>query len=136
MSLHRDNMDRAEAKSRLSLSGIVLGSPDPLALARFYERLLGWEMKPGGDETWVQLLGPSGPPALSFQLEVDHVPPAWPAGPGDQQMQMHLDIRVDDLDAAAAHAEACGATPAQYQPQEDVRVYIDPVGHPFCLALE
>ena len=27
-----------------------------------------------------------------------HVPPVRPAGPGDQQMQLHLEIRVDDLD--------------------------------------
>jgi hypothetical protein len=48
-------------------------------------------------------------------------------------MMMHLDIEVDDLDAAGKHATACGATLAEYQPQQDVRVYLDPAGHPFCL---
>jgi hypothetical protein len=24
---------------------------------------------------------------------------------------------------------------ATFQPQDDVRVYLDPAGHPFCLAL-
>jgi Glyoxalase-like domain len=48
---------------------------------------------------------------------------------------VHLDIQVDDLDAAGAHAVAVGATLADYQPQDDVRVYLDPVGHPFCLFL-
>jgi hypothetical protein len=28
---------------------------------------------------------------LSFQQRPDDVPPPWPAGPGDQQMYVHLD---------------------------------------------
>ncbi|MFD0690058.1 VOC family protein [Actinomadura fibrosa] len=47
----------------------------------------------------------------------------------------HLDIEVDDLDAAGARAEAEGAVLADFQPQEHVRVYLDPAGHPFCLFL-
>jgi hypothetical protein len=34
-----------------------------------------------------------------------------------------------------AHAVAQGATLAGFQPQEDVRVFLDPAGHPFCLYL-
>ena len=48
-------------------------------------------------------------------------------------MQVHLDIEVDDLDAASALARELGATLAEFQPQEDVRVHLDPAGHPFCL---
>jgi hypothetical protein len=48
-------------------------------------------------------------------------------------MMMHLEIQVDDLAAGAAHAVAAGATLAEYQPQDDVRVRLDPAGHPFCL---
>jgi hypothetical protein len=48
-------------------------------------------------------------------------------------MQLHLEIEVDDLAAASAHAEACGARAAAFQPQKDVRVHVDPAGHPFCL---
>lgn len=70
---------------------------------------------------------------LSFQTESAYVRPTWPAGPGDQQMMLHLDIEVDDLAAAGAHAIAAGAVLADYQPQEHVRVYLDPAGHPFCL---
>lgn len=32
-----------------------------------------------------------------------------------------------------ALAEAHGARQAAYQPQDDVRVMVDPAGHPFCL---
>jgi Glyoxalase-like domain len=50
-------------------------------------------------------------------------------------MQAHLDIAVDDLAAAGEHAIAAGAVLAVRQPQDDVRVYLDPAGHPFCLFL-
>ena len=72
---------------------------------------------------------------LSFQLEADHVPPVWPPEPGTQQMQQHLDVEVDDLAAASALAEEAGARPlGRYtEPHEDVRIYADPAGHPFCL---
>ncbi|MEJ3747274.1 VOC family protein [Actinomycetes bacterium KLBMP 9797] len=119
---------------RLTLAGVVLGAPKARDLADFYHRLLGWPFK-DDDDDWATLSPPDGGPKLSFQTEVDHVPPVWPAGPGDQQMMVHLDIEVDDLDVAGAHAVAEGATLAEYQPQKDVRVYLDPAGHPFCLFL-
>ena len=109
----------------------VLGTPDPRGLALFYQRLLGWSIG-SDDPTWVTLRGDGGG-QLSFQLETEHVPPAWPAGASEQQMQMHLDIEVDDLAAAVDVAVEAGARPAHFQPQDDVRVLLDPAGHPFCL---
>ena len=47
----------------------------------------------------------------------------------------HLAFPVDDLDAAEAHTVAAGAVLAEYQPQDHVRVYLDPAGHPFCLFM-
>ena len=119
----------------LTLTTVNIGAPDPIALARFYEQLLGWEI--AVEEThWVLLVQDhSGGVRLSFQHEPYYTPPVWPAGPGDPQMMMHLEIRVDDLPTAVAHAIDCGATLAGYQPQDDVRVCLDPVGHPFCLWL-
>jgi catechol 2,3-dioxygenase-like lactoylglutathione lyase family enzyme len=116
----------------MTLTAAVLGAPDARELAAFYQRLLGWSI--GQDEPgWVTLHPPGGGTGLSFQTETEYVRPTWPAGPGDQQMMMHLDIEVDDLEAAGAHAVAAGATLADHQPQDDVRVYLDPAGHPFCL---
>ncbi|WP_323377142.1 VOC family protein [Streptomyces smaragdinus] len=43
------------------------------------------------------------------------------------------DFRVGDLDSAVAEAVTLGATVAEFQPQESVRVLFDPAGHPFCL---
>ena len=82
------------------------------------------------------LLDPDGGAGLSFQREGHYVRPVWPAGPGDQAMMVHLDVEVDDLTAAVAWAERCGARLADYQPQAHVRVCLDPDGHPFCLYME
>ena len=123
---------------RMSLSGIVLDTPDPRELAAFYQRLLGWPVQQD-EPTWVKLSSPEGGPGLSFQLEPAYRRPSWPikdgGTPGQQQMMIHLDIKVDDLEAAGRHAMAAGAVLADYQPQQDVRVYLDPDGHPFCLFL-
>src|SRR5512142_978073 len=109
---------------RTRLAGVVLGAPDPHELALFYQRLLGWEFETD-EPGWAKLRAPGGGPGLSFQEEKEHRPPVWPAAAGDQQMMVHLDIEVDDLDAASAHAVAAGATVAQFQPQAGVRVHLD-----------
>ena len=121
-------------RPRLTLTATVLDSPDARELAKFYERLLGWP-RDEDEPDWVTLRAPGGGAGLAFQTESNHVRPVWPAGPGDPQMMVHLDIQVDDLDAASAHAVAAGATLAEFQPQDDVRVHLDPAGHPFCLYL-
>ncbi|WP_026535268.1 VOC family protein [Arthrobacter sp. H14] len=120
---------------QLTLSAVVLGAPDAQELAGFYRRLLGWKEK-YSEPGWVMLQAPDGGAGLSFQTESDYVRPVWPEAPGRQQMMMHLDIHVDDLDASGEHALAAGATLAEFQPQEGVRVYFDPAGHPFCLFLD
>ena len=88
------------------------------------------------EDNWVTLENPSGGAGLSFQTEQHHVRPVWPAGPGEPQMQFHLDIEVDDLDTGVARAVELGAEQASFQPQEHVRVLLDPAGHPFCLWVE
>lgn len=118
----------------MRLRAVVLGSTDPQELASFYQRLLGWDREQDEPE-WVRLSDPAGGPGLSFQLEPDHLPPTWPPLAGEQQMMMHLDVVVDDLTAASAHAVGVGARLAQHQPEKGVLVHLDPAGHPFCLFL-
>jgi catechol 2,3-dioxygenase-like lactoylglutathione lyase family enzyme len=110
----------------------VLDSMDAQELAAFYERLLGWARR-ADEPGWVTLAAPDGGTGLSFASEPAYVRPTWPSTADTQQMMLHLDIEVNDLTAAGAHAVACGATLAEFQPQPDVRVYHDPAGHPFCL---
>ncbi|MFD4262152.1 VOC family protein [Streptomyces sp. NPDC058534] len=121
--------------SPTKLSTVVLDAHDANELADFYLRLLGYEVR-AQEPHWV-LTGP--PPgtegtSLAFETEPAYVPPVWPSRhPGEQQMMLHLDIEVDDLAAETARAVAEGARLAEYQPQDDVRVLLDPSGHPFCL---
>ncbi|MDP9392347.1 MAG: VOC family protein [Actinomycetota bacterium] len=117
---------------RLTLTAVVLDTPDPRGLARFYQRLLGWPLA-SDDPDWASVRPEGSGAGLSFQLEENHVRPVWPAGEGDPRIQMHLDIEVEDLAAATEHALAVGAELADFQPQDDVRVCLDPAGHPFCL---
>jgi catechol 2,3-dioxygenase-like lactoylglutathione lyase family enzyme len=120
--------------SSFSLTAAVLGTPDPPGLARFYQQLLGWPLR-DDDPEWATLRPADGSTGLSFQLETDHVPPVWPPQPGTQQMQQHLDIRVDDIDAASKVAEDAGAEQVGGYEDDDevVRVFRDPAGHIFCL---
>ncbi len=116
--------------------GVVLDAPDARELAHFYQRLLGWQIFNESDG-WVDL-APSKDAGynLAFATEPGYVRPVWPAAEGQQQMSMHLDFEVDDLDQAVAYALEVGATLAVFQPQETVRVMLDPAGHPFCLYLD
>lgn len=126
---------------RTRLASTVLDSADPRRLAAFYAGLLGWTVavsepaRPDSpaEDGWVILRPTSGDIALSFQYERHYTPPVWPGMPDAPQMMAHLDIAVDDLDAAVDYACSLGATQADHQPQDDVRVMLDPAGHPFCL---
>jgi predicted enzyme related to lactoylglutathione lyase len=117
---------------------VTLATPDLDGLARFYAGFLGWPEPPpaDADEDWLALRDPAGGVGLAFQLEPTHVPPVWPQDADHQQMQVHLELGVDDLDTAAARVVSLGGTVAGFQPQDDVRVCLDPAGHPFCLCVE
>lgn len=124
----------------MRLSGPTLDASDPLALAMFYQRLLGWtiveqEQPSAGDagKGWAMLRSPSGTQKLEVQWEPNYQRPTWPSSEGEQLMMMHLDFGVDNLRAGVDWAIAAGATIAANQPQDDVVVLLDPEGHPFCL---
>jgi predicted enzyme related to lactoylglutathione lyase len=118
--------------SRHDYWGVYLDAPDARALAHFYADLLGWSIEETEGNSAV-VVPPDGVVYVGFQTSPEHVPPVWPPVEGSQQMMMHLDFEVDDLEAASAHAIELGSQPAEYQPQDNVRVHIDPAGHPFCL---
>lgn len=120
-------------KPRLHL--VAIDCPDPFALATFYAELTGtpvetWPGYDPADMDGIDLVH-SGEPTLSFQRVSDYQPPTWPDG--DRPQQFHLDFIVDDLDEAEAYALSIGATKAAHQPGTTFRVFLDPVGHPFCL---
>ena len=121
---------------------VVVDCPDPLALARFYGEVLGWEIEDGSDEHFATLTppgggvspsNPDGRTTLGFQHIDDWVEPTWPGGRHPQQF--HLDLSVPDIAAAEPRVLAAGARVHEHQPSQDggFRVYLDPAGHPFCL---
>lgn len=106
--------------------------PDPRKLAGFYAELTGWPLdEESSDDEWVQLASP-GPITLAFQRVAGFRPPQWPGQEVPQQL--HCDFRVADLDAGEQQVLALGATKHDVQPGTGFRVYLDPVGHPFCLV--
>jgi len=115
--------------------GVVLEAPDARQLAQFYSRLLGWQIvKDEGD--WVTMHPGDGVAYLSFNTSPDYERPVWPPQLGRQQMMLHLDFEVPDLERGVETAVEAGATVAEHQPQDDVRVLLDPAGHPFCLYVD
>jgi predicted enzyme related to lactoylglutathione lyase len=114
--------------------GPAIEAPDPGALARFYSALVDWPLV--HEEPGTAVLAPSrdGSLFVVFQQADGYAPPVWPPEGGQQRPMMHFDFQVGDLDSAVAEAVSLGATLATHQPQENVRVLVDPAGHPFCLC--
>jgi predicted enzyme related to lactoylglutathione lyase len=109
---------------------VVLDCPDAELLARFYGALLDWKVEVSPD--WAEIKADHGD-SIGFQQVEDYTAPRWPGQEVPQQM--HLDVVVDDLDAAEAAVLELGATKHEHQPGTTFRVFLDPAGHPFCLCL-
>lgn len=110
--------------------GLVIDCPDPSSLATFYEELLGMQRvqeEPG----WVVIGDAADRPGVAFQRVHDLRPPRWPDP--DRPQQMHVDVRVDDLDEAESRVLERGARRLPGG-GERFRVYADPADHPFCLV--
>jgi catechol 2,3-dioxygenase-like lactoylglutathione lyase family enzyme len=130
------------------LRQVVLDCTDARVLAEFYRRLLGLRYRPGDEppaagepdprgQDWLVLADAAGGARLAFQ-QVAALPEAtWPEGPVPQQL--HLDLTVPtaaDLDEQHRRALDLGARLLHDRaddPQEPLRVYADPAGHPFCI---
>jgi catechol 2,3-dioxygenase-like lactoylglutathione lyase family enzyme len=133
------------AMPRLRVTSVTIGAPDPRELAAFYARLLGWTVtasdppRPGfpPEDGWAQVRPAAGDegPRLNFEYEAEYTRPVWPSVAGEQHITEHLDIAVTDLDSSVTWALEQGAALAGYQPQDDVRVLLDPAGHTFCLYI-
>lgn len=126
---------------QLQLTSVTIGTPHPHGLAAFYARLLRGEITADdspregepAESGWAQVN--AGAITLNFEYEAAWQAPIWPSEPGKQHVTQHLDILVDDLEAAVAWAQECGAVLDPHQYQADVRVMRDPHEHPFCIFL-
>jgi catechol 2,3-dioxygenase-like lactoylglutathione lyase family enzyme len=130
------------------LRQVVLDTTDARGLAEFYRQLLGLRYRPGDErpaagepdpagQDWLVLLDPSGRPGVAFQQVAELAEATWPDGPSPQQL--HLDLTVPtaaDLGIQHGRALALGARllyDRSDDPEEPLRVYADPAGHPFCI---
>jgi len=127
---------------------MVLDAEDARALAEFYRRLLGLRYRPGDEppppgeqdvrgSDWLVLRDAGGVTRLAFQ-QVPALPPAtWPEGSKPQQLHLDLTVpTVEELDAQHGRALSLGARLLEDRvedPEEPLRVYADPAGHPFCI---
>lgn len=128
---------------QMTVSAVTMAAARPRELARFYADLLGWQVtkeepaRPGNppEDGWAQVRPPAGVagPTINFEFDRHHRRPVWPSAADEQTASQHLDIAVQDLEAATAWARELGAALAEHQPQDRVRVLLDPDGHPFCL---
>ena len=109
---------------RARLHPLILDCPDPRALAEFYARLLDQPVTYDSDD-FVVVAPNDCTSGLAFQRSTDHRPPTWPDPEVPQQM--HLDVMVEDPEAAGPQVVELGAA------RLDGDVYADPAGHPFCL---
>jgi catechol 2,3-dioxygenase-like lactoylglutathione lyase family enzyme len=132
-----------------TLRQVVLDCTDARSLAEFYRRLLGLVYRPGdeppepgvADERgadWLVLRTPDGVPQLAFQ-QVEELPEAtWP-DPGPVPQQLHLDTTVASVaELEVQHGRVLGLggrllLDRSDDPEEPLRVYADPAGHPFCV---
>ena len=131
-----------------ALRQVVLDGTDIRGLAEFYRRLLGSRYRPGDEpppdgaadpqgKDWLVLRDPGGGVQVAFQ-QVAALPEAtWPEGPVPQQLHLDLTVpTVAELDRQHERALALGARLLEDDadnPEEPLRVYADPAGHPFCI---
>jgi hypothetical protein len=127
---------------------VVLDTTDARGLAEFYREMFGLSYRPGDEPPppgqpdpngadWLVLNDPDGRPGLAFQQAGELTPTTWPSN--DVPMQLHLDTAVptrEELDIQHERALSLGARMLMDRtddPQEPLRVYADPSGHPFCI---
>lgn len=118
---------------RINHQVVVFDAADLDAESGFWAAVLGGTVD--AEDDWHMVMV-DGSARVGVQLAPNHVPPEWPDGA--QQQQIHLDLWVDDFDAAHAEVMALGARvlkPAEDRDEPDnFQVYADPAGHPFCLC--
>ena len=132
----------------VTLGQVVLDCTDARALAEFYRELLHFDYRAGDEvpaagsadargQDWLVLRNPDGGWQLAFQQVSELPEPTWPDGPHPQMAHLDLSVpTVDSLNAEHSRALQLGARLLRDRsddPQEPLRVYADPAGHPFCI---
>jgi predicted enzyme related to lactoylglutathione lyase len=112
---------------------VVFDAADLAAESGFWAALLGGTVD--AEDDW-HMVFVDGRPRVGVQLAPSHVAPDWPHG---TPQQIHLDLWVENFEAAHDEVMSLGATvlkPAKAESgsPDNYQVYADPAGHPFCLC--
>jgi predicted enzyme related to lactoylglutathione lyase len=106
---------------------IVIDCSDPTSLAEFWSAALGYRIV-GSDEPYVLLVPPerAHPPVI-----LQRVPE-----PKHGKVRIHIDLRVDDVEAEVRRLEALGAARIDIGQGTDVSwvPMADPEGNEFCVC--
>jgi catechol-2,3-dioxygenase len=125
---HPFDLCRNPDDPRTTIMGVMLDCPDAKALSAFYAELLGKPVTYAADG--MAMIGEEGAQPVMFQQVETYSAPRWP-DPAHPQ-QVHLDILVDDIEAAEEATLKIGADRLPGE-GDNWRVYADPAGKPFCL---
>ncbi|NAZ77014.1 VOC family protein [Kineococcus sp. T13] len=109
-----------------SIDEVVIDCAQPAVLAAFWAEVLGGEPV-GRDESWWYVL-PPGWTQLSFQKVPE---------PKRVKNRLHLDVRVQDIQAATAQAEVLGARRVGEVHRDragSFQVLLDPEGNEWCVV--
>ncbi|MGI9016615.1 MAG: VOC family protein [Euzebya sp.] len=113
---------------QIAVDALTIDSPDPDALAGFYEDLLGWT-RTFEDDGEILIAAPDGSGFPLLFLEVDD--------PKSDKNRLHLDLRPDDQKAAVRRALELGATRVDVGQGQDPDVtwvvMADLDGNEFCI---
>jgi predicted enzyme related to lactoylglutathione lyase len=113
---------------------VVFDAAELAAESRFWAGVLGGTVD--AEDDW-HMVFVDGAPRVGVQLAPNHVRPEWPEG---TPQQIHIDLWVDDFNAAHEEVMSLGAkvlkAAAERPPEarDNYQVYADPAGHPFCLC--
>ncbi|MEE6261243.1 VOC family protein [Plantactinospora sonchi] len=138
----------ADQESVPTLCQTVLDCTDARALAEFYRSLLGLVYRPGDEppeagqpdergRDWLVLLTPQGARQIAFQQVAELPESTWPQAGVPQQL--HLDMTVASVEELRVQHERVLRLGGRLlrdaidDPDEPLRVYADPAGHPFCV---
>lgn len=121
---------------KISFDKVVFDCKDPMALAQFYCKLLGWKI--GLVHEQIIIIGSKDSNVdIGFQANENYIPPVWPEIEGKQQQMLHLDFAIPQskLQQWIDYVIELGGRKSEFQYAEngDSTVMFDPEGHPFCL---
>jgi uncharacterized glyoxalase superfamily protein PhnB len=112
---------------------VVFDAADLEPESAFWAGMFGGRVLPDGD--WHNVIDADDRWIMGIQRAPGHVPPVWPDG---NPQQVHLDLHVEDAEAACARAIELGARQLHVSGEigvgEGFAVFADPAGHPFCIG--